>query len=152
MSLEDKPLSIGVQTVLFNSELDAVMRSALSIARAAELAISSGLCKGVGLHIGDSSIIPCLTAKELINLRDAVKGAIEIDYQFFDENLGSAGGQNKISASYKADMIFIQNPDVVVAPRIFDILLSEFIRAWDRNRRGKATSYRASQGLRCTHR
>jgi GT2 family glycosyltransferase len=124
-----QPLSIGVQTVLFNSELNAVMRSALSIARAAELAISSGLCKGVSLHIGDSSSIPCLTTKDLINLRDAVKGVIEIEYQFFGENLGSAGGQNKISASYEADMIFIQNPDVVVAPRTFDVLLSEFSKS-----------------------
>jgi GT2 family glycosyltransferase len=123
-----QPLSIGVQAVLFNSQLDAVMRSALSIARAAELAISSGLCKDVGLHIGDSSIMPCLTAKDLISLRDAVKGAIEIEYQFFGENLGSAAGQNKISASYEADMIFIQNPDVVVAPRIFDILLRQFVK------------------------
>jgi GT2 family glycosyltransferase len=123
-----EPLSIGVQTVLFNSELNAVMRSASSIARAAELAISSGLCKGVSLHIGDSSSIPCLATKDLINLRDAAKGLIDIQYQFFDQNLGSAGGQNKIYASYKADMIFIQNPDVVVAPRAFEILLGEFLR------------------------
>jgi GT2 family glycosyltransferase len=123
-----EPLSIGVQTVLFNSEINAVMRSALSITQATELAISSGLCKGVSLHIGDSSSFPCLTAKDLINLRAAVKGVIEIEYQFFDQNLGSAGGQNKIYTSYETDMIFIQNPDVVVSPRTFDILLGEFLK------------------------
>jgi GT2 family glycosyltransferase len=124
-----RPLSVGIQSVLFNNELAAVDRSLAAVARAAELAVAAGLCTEVSVHYGDCSSSACLTDKELSRLRERYGRALRIDYRFFNENLGHAGGQNRISASNAADMILIQNPDVVVSPRLFEVMLSVFVQA-----------------------
>ena len=124
-----RPVSVGLQSVLFNNEFVSIDRSLAAIARAAELAVEAGVCTEVAVHYGDSSLSPCLSNDELGRLRDRHGRALRIDYQFFDANLGHAGGQNRISATNAADMILIQNPDVVVSPRLFEVMLGEFANA-----------------------
>jgi len=125
----NRPLSLGIQSVLYNNDFDAIDRSLAAIARAAELAISSKACSSVEIHYGDSSSLPCISDAELDKLRERYKFSVSIEHYFFDDNLGSALGHNTIAEENTADVLLIQNPDVVVSPRLFEVMLGEFAKA-----------------------
>jgi GT2 family glycosyltransferase len=121
-----RPLSLGIQSVLYNNEIKAVGRSLAAIARATELAVTSGACSSVVIHYGDSSPSRCLTDRDLEWLRARYGHDLQIEYDFFAANLGSARGHNRLAGANAADILLIQNPDVVVSPRSFEIMLGEF--------------------------
>jgi GT2 family glycosyltransferase len=118
-----KQCTIGVQSVLYNNEPQAIERAVAALARSAELAAK--ICPTVTIRYGDSSLRPCLSAKELESLRRRYP-SIHIDYTFFGGNLGSARGHNELSKSNGADIFLIQNPDVIVAPRLIETMVTEF--------------------------
>jgi GT2 family glycosyltransferase len=62
------------------------------------------------------------------DIRERHGGAFWIEYDFFEGNLGSARGHNRLAEANAADMILVQNPDVVVSPRLFEVMLAEFAR------------------------
>ena len=115
--------SVGVQSVLYMTEHKAIERAVAALARSAELA--SKICPTVTINYGDSSPRPCLDAKQLDYLRQRYSW-VQIIYTFFDRNLGSAGGHNVLAKSNEADIFLIQNPDVIVAPRLIETMLTEF--------------------------
>ncbi len=120
------PVSVQVQSVLYNTEFAAVERAVASLARAAELAITAGVCSKVTLRYGDSSPLPALTQAELGALNAAGLGCLTVEYVYFNGNLGSARGHNTLAENCEADFLLIQNPDIVVSPRIFEYLLAPF--------------------------
>ena len=117
--------TVGVQSVLYNTERKAIERAVAALARSAELAAK--ICPTVTIRYGDSSLRPCLDAQELESLRQHYP-SVPIDYTFFGGNLGSARGHNELSKSNGADIFLIQNPDVIVAPRLIEIMVTEFNR------------------------
>jgi GT2 family glycosyltransferase len=121
--------TVQVQSVLFNNEFASVDRAIASLARAAELAVSSGACGGVIIRYGDSSSTPCLGDAALAELRGKYTGQLSIEYDYFQGNLGSARGHNRLANETAADFILVQNPDVVVSPRLIERLLGCFARA-----------------------
>lgn len=121
--------SIQIQSVLYGNHVGDVHRALSSLCRAAELSIHEGVVSAVTVRYGDSSPSPCLTAEVLERLRAEFTGALTIEYDFFDGNLGSARGHNRLAAQATSDFLLIQNPDVVVSPRVFEILLEPFKRA-----------------------
>jgi GT2 family glycosyltransferase len=123
-----RPLSIGVQTVLYYNKPAAIDRSLAAIARAADLAIAAGVCPSVSVFYGDSSASPCLTQDDLQDLSARHGWAVKIEYDFFDGNLGSARGHNRLAEANNADILLIKNPDVVVAPRLFEVMIGEFAK------------------------
>lgn len=127
-SFGGRPLSIGVQSVLFNNEFSAVDRALAAIARAADLAIGGGSCLSVTVHYGDSSPSPCLTDQHLQDLRARYGWAVRIEYDYFNCNLGSARGHNQLANGNAAEILLVQNPDVVVSPRLFEVMLGEFAK------------------------
>lgn len=118
--------SVQVQSVLYNNDFEGVRRSVESIARAAELAISDGICMRVFLSYGDCSPRPSLSNTQLLELKSIGSNCLEIEYEYFNENLGSAQGHNRLAASCDLDFLLIQNPDIVVSPRVFEGLLTPF--------------------------
>ena len=118
--------SLQVQTVLYGNHFSSVERAILSLGRAAELAIGSGMVSRVELAYGDSSPSPCLSEAELARLRAHYPDALTIRYDFFGGNLGSARGHNRLADATTADFILIKNPDVVVSPRLIINLLRAF--------------------------
>jgi GT2 family glycosyltransferase len=120
------PVSVQVQSVLYNNEFEAIDRSVASLARSAELAITSGVCSKVLLRYGDSSSIPRLTTAEIAALNVTANGILTIEYVHFGGNLGSARGHNQLAEESQADFLLIQNPDIVVAPRLLETLLAPF--------------------------
>ncbi len=118
-----KQRTVGVQSVLYNNQPQAIERSVAALARSAELA--SEICPAVAIRYGDSSLHPCLDPQQLESLRQRNR-SVHIDYTFFGGNLGSAKGHNELSKSNGADIFLIQNPDVIVAPRLIETMLTEF--------------------------
>jgi hypothetical protein len=121
--------TLQVQSVLYNNDFTAIKRAVESLARAAELAISAGACTEVTLRYGDSSGLPCLSDTALNDLRINHGGPLTIEYDHFAGNLGSARGHNRLASDTGSDFILVQNPDVVVSPRLIETLLGCFNRA-----------------------
>jgi GT2 family glycosyltransferase len=122
-------MSLQVQSVLYNNEPNVVGRAAASLARATQLAVAAGACASVTLRYGDSSALPCLNVEALAAMRAENAGSLTIEYDYFGGNLGSARGHNRLAAASGADFILVQNPDVVVSPRLLEVLLGCFRRA-----------------------
>ncbi len=121
-----RPATVRVQSVLYGNGYESVERALLSLGRSAELAIEGGHLSRVEVAYGDSSPKPCLSEQEVAQLRGLYPGAVNIEYDFFDGNLGSARGHNRLAANASTDFLVIQNPDVVVAPRLLETLLATF--------------------------
>ena len=121
-----KPASLQVQSVLYGNDFASVERAVMSLGRSVELAISVGMISRVELAYGDSSSIPCLTEEQLVRLRGLCPDALTIRYDFFNGNLGSARGHNRLAVPSDADFILVQNPDIVVSPRLIETLLGAF--------------------------
>jgi GT2 family glycosyltransferase len=118
--------SLQIQSVLFGNDVADLDRSLDSLARAIELAVDSGVVDRVRVSYGDCSPSPTLTDEAVAvrsqKLQDG--GAEGLDYIFFNENLGSAEGNNRQWADTDAHLIFILNPDTVVAPDTLIELIS----------------------------
>lgn len=120
------PVSVQIQSVLYNNEFIAIQRTVESLARAAELAITAGICSKVKLLYGDSSSLQSLTEAQLATLNAAGLSSLAVEYVYFDGNIGSACGHNTLAKNCEADFLLIQNPDIVVSPRILEYLLAPF--------------------------
>lgn len=124
-----RPASIQVQSVLYKNKKEDVLRALTSLERAADLAIAGGFCSHVSVSYGDGSPIPCLSEVEVDLLRRQFEPALQIRYNFFDRNLGSALGHNTLAHGADADFLLILNPDVIVSPTLFGEMLTEMSKA-----------------------
>ena len=122
---------IQIQSVMFNNTINDIACCIRALARAAELAIASQSVNRLVLRLGDSSPFPLLDPDNLARMRETARGLIRVEYDFFGSNLGSAAGHNRLASWAEADIDFlwIQNPDVVVAPRTFELVLLPFRHA-----------------------
>ncbi|MFK4258866.1 glycosyltransferase [Agrobacterium tumefaciens] len=118
--------SIQVQSVLYNMDFFSIRRSLEALARSVDLAVSEGICSKVKIVYGDTSPVRCLHDDVLMQLRGEFAWAFEIAYVFFDENIGSANGHNRLAINCDTDYLLILNPDVVVSPRLLQNMLSPF--------------------------
>jgi GT2 family glycosyltransferase len=120
------PKSIWVQSVLYNNDLESIDRALSSLARSAELAHMEGIVNQTSVVLGDSSPSPCISEVDLKDLHNKFGHVIRIFYDFFNGNLGSAGGHNRLASENDSDFIVIRNPDTIVCPRMFEIMLATF--------------------------
>jgi GT2 family glycosyltransferase len=120
------PVSVQVQSILYNNTVESAERALASMARSAELAIHAKVCSRVKVWLGDSSPIRCLSEHDIDVLQKKFEPALELNYRFFGENAGSARGHNLLTENVDTDFLLIQNPDVVVSPRLLVNLLEPF--------------------------
>lgn len=118
--------SIQVQSVLYNMDEFSVRRALEALSRSVDLAVSGGCCSKFKVVYGDTSPTRCLPEEVLAKLRQEFAWAFDIDYVFFDENIGSANGHNRLASGCELDYLLILNPDVVVSPRLFQHMLAPF--------------------------
>ncbi|SFJ55418.1 hypothetical protein SAMN04515648_4578 [Phyllobacterium sp. CL33Tsu] len=118
------PTSVVQQSILYGNKVESIERSLESIARAALLGRQFGIDEYT-VSYGDSSPVPSLSTQQLKSFRERFP-ALNITYDFFNTNLGSAGGHNRLAASATADFILIQNPDVIPSPRLLENLVAPF--------------------------
>ncbi|NSZ02208.1 glycosyltransferase family 2 protein [Agrobacterium tumefaciens] len=119
-------VSIQVQSIIYHVDEASIRRALQSLARAVELAVRHGHCTKVYLSYGDTSKQRCLSEAAVERLSAEFSGTFELSYRFFDENLGSARGHNRLSENADTDFLLILNPDVVVSPRLFENMLAPF--------------------------
>jgi hypothetical protein len=98
--------------VLYGNSPDAVGRTVEAFDNAARIATDAGVLSGMVLAFGDASPEPVLDATQVARLQESTS-AIEVSYEFFDENTGTSRGQNRLSRSTSSDFVLICNPDVV---------------------------------------
>ena len=115
-----EPCSIRIQSILFKNDRRHVDHALESTARAIELAFREGSIHTAEIAIGDCSPLPIFTPEMIAERerRHQDQGIRRIEYQFFDANLGSAAGHNRLLGAAGTDLVMIQNPDVVVAPNL----------------------------------
>lgn len=118
--------SVRAQAILYDTEPAAVARAVESLARSAQLARAEGLVQHVEIALGDSSKAPALASSELRELGEMVEkhGVDKFEYQFFDRNMGTAAGHNRLVEGSTADLVLMENPDIVVTPRLLCDLMA----------------------------
>jgi GT2 family glycosyltransferase len=115
---------IRVHSVLYGNEIDRIITTVRHLNRAADLAIAGGAAASVTLAYGDSSPRPSFTVDDIARIKAECDALVDIEYHFFDANLGSAKGHNTLlghaydamAAGKQVDSVLIMNPDVMLAP------------------------------------
>lgn len=107
---------LQIQTILYHNDKENIIRSIKSLVRAVEFSISKNIFKKVILRYGDCSSIPVFSDEDVNALNDEYSNIIRIDYIFFNDNLGSARGNNQLAKKADSDYIIIMNPDILMAP------------------------------------
>ncbi|MFM0349763.1 glycosyltransferase family 2 protein [Paraburkholderia sp. RL17-347-BIC-D] len=120
------PVSVQVQSILYHNEPVAIERAVTSMARSAELAVRAGACSRVRVRLGDCSPVPIFSAGDIERLGNQIGSALELEYRFFDGNLGSARGHNCLAEQTDLDFVVIQNPDAVASPRLLERMIGCF--------------------------
>ena len=122
--------SLWVQTVLYGhtpGQLESLVRG---LRGAASFARRQGSYRSMKLAFGDSSprrMIDRTTEDELAASLQS-HGFDSFQYVFYDENRGSAGGQNTLFdlRDPDTDYVFVMNPDVYLCPDVLCELLVPF--------------------------
>jgi GT2 family glycosyltransferase len=115
---------LWIQTVLYEQSTNELSRFLRGIAAAATMAKRSGACKTITLTVGDCSPIrPVEIEEPLLAAELASRGIDRFAYRYFDANLGSAGGHNRLFEECGADVVLIANPDTYASPDMLVELL-----------------------------
>ncbi len=116
MSVGHAP-SLAIQIVLYRSAFDEQRRLAAAVVACVADARRRGVVDAVAVRYGDCSPAPCLTGDAVDELKGALAPATaDVSYSFFDANLGSAGGSNRLAANTDTELIWVLNPDTYPAP------------------------------------
>lgn len=109
--------SLTIQSVLFHTPISALERALSSIDKGAEVGRREGLHGLVEVAFGDCSPSPEVSESILADWHERFTNISTIRYQFFGENLGHGGAQNRIAQDTKTDLLVISNPDVLPSAR-----------------------------------
>ncbi|WP_426688357.1 glycosyltransferase family 2 protein [Rhodanobacter ginsengiterrae] len=107
--------TLRVHSVLYGNEANRIDQAIEHLERAADFAIAAGVFKEVALVYGDCSPTPALSETVKAHARSG-SALHEVDYRYFDENLGSARGHNRLLEDLAEDYVLIMNPDIMMAP------------------------------------
>jgi len=120
------PASLRVQSVLYGNDKESIDRALENMAGAIQLAQRAGAITTAEIALGDCSSAPLFTASEIDAREQSLReqGLTRLEYRFFDANLGSAAGHNRLSSTAQADLLLIQNPDIVAAPNLLVELIA----------------------------
>jgi hypothetical protein len=118
--------SVCVHVVLFNNQIAAVWRLLSAVGATARHARDRHGLDGVRLAFGDSSSTPVLSAQDAaqLDVHGRAAGLDAVTYDFFDANLGSSGGNNRLGATGDEDLVLVLNPDTYPAPTMLSELLA----------------------------
>lgn len=120
--------SLRIQVVLFNNPVGAVVRLVDSLVAAVSVARQEGSLRYAELAIGDCSPEPNLDEETVATLlANTVEfGLDDATYEHFGENLGSAGGSNRLAQAAETDRILVLNPDTYASPWMLHRQLQAF--------------------------
>lgn len=117
---------LHIQSVLYHNERERIIRSIKSLVRAVDFALYEKAFDKVVLMYGDGSSERIFSDTDIIELNKEYGEFVEIKYDYFENNLGSAKGHNRLAESCTSEFILIINPDILLAPRTILNLLKPF--------------------------
>ncbi len=119
---------LHVTSVLYRNDVAAVDRLVTGVVRAAEVAREQKLFDRITYWIGDSSPLPVLDGADVEKFVTARQGGAvdEIEYRYYDANLGSAEGNNVLMRDVGADFFLMVNPDIYASPGLVVELAKPF--------------------------
>jgi hypothetical protein len=117
--------SLRVNIVLYDNDLAEVRRCVRGLAAAIRYAQRLDRLGHVEIEIGDCSTHAVLSATDAEQFAEhaAANGVHATRYHLFGANLGSAGGNNRLSAGATTDLLLMLNPDTTAAPNMLVELL-----------------------------
>jgi hypothetical protein len=115
---------LRVQSVLYGHEPAQLWRLLRGLGAAARTLRDHGLVRSVEWALGDSSDSPVLIESDTQAMFEATSGSLgAVTYEFFGENLGSSGGQNRLAHGHPSDLLLVLNPDTYPAPNaLFELV------------------------------
>ncbi|MCA8077995.1 glycosyltransferase family protein [Burkholderia cepacia] len=119
------PIKIQVQSILFNNEPADIKRALEAINRAAHI-LRGKRDVVVDVAYGDCSPGQACLSPEDVRQMGAMLTCGVFHYTYFNANLGSAEGHNRLAAAVKDGYLLIQNPDVIGEPSYLIHLLEAF--------------------------
>ena len=120
-------VTLQIQSVIYNSKKDLVVRSLKSLANAVK--VNRNTVKDIGevsVCLGDVSAEPIFTDSELADFRAEFKDFFTLAYTFFGNEISVARCHNLLGESCKSDYIMIKDAEAVVCPRILSGMLEPF--------------------------
>lgn len=119
--------SVQTQAVLYNNDIDALIRSLDSIANAIQVEQRTTHYTSSNIvSYGDASPHPLFSREQVDELTNRYKSSFDFRYQYFDENTGFGKGNNLLGLDAPVSHLLIINPDVVLSPRFFSSHLKPF--------------------------
>lgn len=119
-------VTVQIQSVLFKNEKSALLRTLENLQNALRVdAQSTQYVDKAVLLWGDASPEQLYSKEEIETLNQQFE-RLTIQYEYFNENSGTAKGHNRMAKNATSDYIMIINPDIVVNPRIFAQLIQPF--------------------------
>ncbi len=122
--------SLWIQTVLFRHTYREIRGLVEGVRAAARFARNRGAYGSITLALGDSSPRRAIGPELERQLAETLPeyGIDRFHYVFYDENRGSAGGQNTLFELRDpgTDYVFVMNPDVYLCPDVLCQLLGPF--------------------------
>lgn len=113
--------SIAVQSVLFLNAIPELERVLAALKRVSEwLALNTDVRLVVAW--GDSSPRPIYSTELIESWKEKFGDSMELSYEYFGENLGHGGGQNRLAAGHDAEYIVFANPDLMQLPDALAIM------------------------------
>lgn len=120
--------SLQIQSVLYCNKKESLLKALRSLQRAIQLNKQTTEELGdVCVCYGDASPEAIFTSEEIVELNNEFNDSFLLKYEFFNENTGSAKGHNRLGEKCESEYMLIMNPDVVVCPRVFHIMLKPFM-------------------------
>lgn len=117
---------LRVHSVLYGNEPNRIDQAIAHLERAAHHALSAGVFDRVDLAYGDCS--PRNELREVVEAHHREGSALaEVAHHYFDANLGSAQGHNRLLEIGSSEFVLIMNPDIMLAPNA----LVELARAFN---------------------
>ena len=122
---EPGAVGVQIQTVLYRNDNAEVWRLLFGVAGTVAMARRAGHLGEARWVLGDCSPDRVLPEEEVRQLEATAisEGLDGFSYEFFDANLGSSGGHNRLAAGGWGDVLVTLNPDTYPSPRMLDELL-----------------------------
>ena len=120
--------SVRIQVVLFRQQRADLWRLVPGVAAAARVAVEGNYVGTVTLALGDCSPRPTVEDQDLRGLEELAtsSGLATMSYEYFNANLGSSGGSNRLAEGAEENFILVLNPDTYPAPTLLTRMLARF--------------------------
>lgn len=119
--------SLQIQTVLYKNDPGDVLKALDALHNALTVDKPSlGQIRCATICYGDASPAALFDTSEIDMLNDRYAGVPTVSYTFFDKNTGTALGHNRLAEGCASDFIMVMNPDVLVSPDFFEMMLLPF--------------------------